>query len=422
MKAFALLVVALLAAAFVVVPPPNEPVPESPVPPANPPFAVCPLGEGARRASSVIVLGGAGGALEATVFSAGDVVASEALPIADEGSGSLVLSDLTGLARAPVTLALDDTGRKVGMTLSGAGVAAAACDPGSQDPVVLAGASTSQGETFTVALANPFAGTARADLVAASEIGTESAPALEGLVVPPRSLITVDLSSLLPGRQVMSVGVETTAGRLVAAALHEGAGDVAATQGITADVDWYVPVPELPGLARSLVLFAPGTAEVPFQLDVYGPDGLFEAMTEGTVPARGQTVVPVADLLDGPGTVRVVAAGPVAAVLAVRGDSIRAVVPGVQTPAPTWLLPGAGDLGVTEVHVFNPGEIDVTAVLVDPGGEPVATEAVPAGRMVTLSLPVGEGARLEADGDVVVTWTTATGEGVAGDAGRALDE
>ena len=68
------------------------------------------------------------------------------------------------------------------MTLAGAGVAAAACDAGSQDPVVLAGASTSEGETFTVILANPFAGTARADLVAASEIGTESDPALEGLV------------------------------------------------------------------------------------------------------------------------------------------------------------------------------------------------------------------------------------------------
>jgi hypothetical protein len=422
MKVFALFVVALLAAAFVVVPPPNEPVPESPVPPASPPYAVCPLGEGARRSSSVFVLGGGGGALEATVFSAGDVVASEVLAISDEGSGSLVLSDVTGLARAPVTLALDDTGRKVGMTLSGAGVAAAACDPGSQDPVVLAGASTSEGETFTVTLANPFAGTARADLVAASEIGTESDPALEGLVVPPRSLITLDLSSLLPGRQVMSIGVETTAGRLIVAAVHEGAGEVAAMQGITADVDWFLPVPDFADLTKSVVLFAPGTAEVPFQLDVYGPDGLFEAMTEGTVPARGQTVIPVADLLDGPGTVRVVAAGPVGAVLTLEGESVRAMLPGVSSPAPTWLLPGAGALGATRVHVFNPGEIDVTAVLVDPGGEPRATEAVPAGRMVTLSLPAGEGARVEADGDVVVTWATATGEGVAGDAGRALDE
>lgn len=422
MKAFALFVVALLAAAFVVVPPPDEPVPGSPVPPASPPFAVCPLGEGARRASTVSVVGGGEGSLEATVFSAGDIVATESLRMSAAGVGSLLLTDVTGLARAPVTVALDDIGRKVGMVLTGAGAAATTCDAGSQGPVIVAGASTSQGEIFTVALANPFAGTARADLVAASEIGTESDPSLEGVVVPPRSLITVDLSSLLPGRQVMSVSVETTAGRLIAGAVHEGAGEVAAMQGIAPDVDWFLPIPDLADLTMSVVLFAPGTAEVPFQLDVYGPDGLFEAMLDGTVPARGQTVVPVADLLEGPGTVRVVAAGPVGAVLTLEGEAARAMIPGVSSPAPTWLLPGAGELGATRVHVFNPGEIDVTASLVDQGGDPLATEPVPAGRMITLSLPAGEGARVEADGEVVVTWATATGEGVAGDAGRSLDE
>ncbi|HSJ35173.1 MAG TPA: DUF5719 family protein [Acidimicrobiia bacterium] len=422
MKAFALFVVALLAAAFLVVPSPNEPVPEAPVPLASPPFAVCSLGEAARRTSSVSVLGGGAGTLEATVFSAGEVVASEEVAMSEGGFGSLSLDDVTGLARAPVTLTLDDPSRKAGMTLAGAGVAAAACDAGSQDPVVLAGASTSEGETFTVILANPFAGTARADLVAASEIGTESDPALEGLVVPPHSLIGVEMGSLLPGRQVMSVAVDTTAGRVIAGGVHEGAGEAAAMQGITADVDWYLPVPDFPDLAKSIVLFAPGTAEVPFQLDVYGPEGLFEAALEGTVPARGQTVIPVADLLEGPGTVRVVAAGPVAAVLTLGGEAVRAMIPGVPAPGPTWLLPGAGDLGATRVHVFNPGEIDINASLVDPTGDPLAGEEVPAGRMVTLALPEGGAARVEADGDVVVTWATATDGGVAGDAGRSLDQ
>jgi len=422
MKVFALFVVALLAAAFLVVPSPNEPAPEAPVPLASPPFAVCPLGEAARRTSSVSVLGGGAGSLEETVFSAGEVVGSEEVAMSEGGFGSLSLDDVTGLARAPVTLALDDPSRKAGMTLAGAGVAAAACDAGSQDPVVLAGASTSEGETFTVILANPFAGTARADLVAASEIGTESDPALEGLVVPPHSLIAVEMGSLLPGRQVMSVAVDTTSGRVIAGGVPEGAGEAAAMQGITADVDWYLPVPDFPDMAKSIVLFAPGTAEVPFQFDVYGPEGLFEAALDGTVPARGQTVIPVADLLEGPGTVRVVAAGPVAAVLTLRGEAVRAMIPGVPAPGPTWLLPGAGDLGATRVHVFNPGEIDINASLVDPSGDPLAGEEVPAGRMVTLALPGGGAARVEADGDVVVTWATATDAGVAGDAGRSLDQ
>lgn len=422
MRVFALFVVALLAAAVVVVPAPDAPVAEAPVPLAAPAFAVCPLGEAAGRSTSVTVIGGGAGEVGASVFSAGEVVAEAPVPVPERGVARLEVSDLTGVARAPLIVALDDPARRVGAVLAGAGSAASGCDAGSLDPSVMAGGSTVEGETFLVALANPFAGSARVDLVVGSEVGTESDPALEGLVVPPRSLITVDLSSLLPGRQVMSVAANTTDGRIVAGSLHEGGGDVAALSGMAPGVDWYVPVPDYPEVTRSLVLFAPGTAEVPFQLDVYGPDGLFEAMVEDTIPARGQVVVPVAELLgEAAGTVRVVAAAPVGAVLTLSGDAVRAAVPGVEAPAASWLLPGAGALGPSRINVFNPGEFDVTVELQGGGGGTVETQVVPAGQLGRIRLPAGAGGRLLADGDVIVTWVTLTDEGMAGDAGRPLE-
>lgn len=420
MKVFALFVVALLAASFIVVPAPSEPVPDPPPAMAAAPFAVCPLGEAAQRDTVVDVVGGEAGEVDLSVFSAGTVVAREALTIPDTGVATLELAEITGVALAPTIVALDDPDRAVGSVLRGAGVAAAACDSGSLDPSVLAGGSTVQGETYRVVLANPFAGTARVDLLAASEIGTESDPALEGIVIPPRSIISIDVGSLLPGRQSLSVAVNTSAGRVISGAVQEGGGDVSAIQGLSADVDWFLLLPDFPELTRSLVLMAPGTADVPFQLDVYGAEGLVEAMYEETVPARGQTVVAVDDLLEGPGVVRVVAAGPVGAALRLHGEAVRAVTPGVPVPALSWLLPGAGDLGPTRVLVFNPGAIDVTARLTGAAGGEVDAVDVPSGQLVTVPLPEGRGgARLEADGEVVVTWVTATAEGVAGDAGRA---
>jgi hypothetical protein len=419
-RVLALIVVAVLAAATFVVPQPSRPVPRVPDGTAPAPYSVCPLGEAAQRSTVLAFVGGDQGAVTASVFSGGDIAATGDVAISETGTGVLDLSEMTGLARAPVLIGLDDSARAVETILGGSGVAAAACGPGSGDAQVVLGGATAEGETYTLVLANPFAGSATVNVQVASEVGAESDPALEGVVVPPRSVVAMDMGNLLPGRQSMSAAVVATRGRVVAGGVHQSSDRASAMGGIEAALDWYVPVPGLEDAARSLVLYAPGTSDVPFQLDVYGPEGLVEAAFEDVVPAQGQVEIRAGDLLEGPGMVRVVAAGQVAAALKIAGEPGRAVMPGVSTPAPTWLLPGAGRVGDTRIHVFNPGGVDVAASLLSDTGEEVESFEVPASTTVDVALPSTDvGARLEADGDVVVHWTTVTEEGVAGDAARA---
>lgn len=420
MRLAALVVVAALAAATVVLPGPDQPVPQPPVAQSTAPYTVCPLGEAARRSTALTFVGAAPG-ISVSVFSAGEVPVEAPIDVSDRGTASMELTDITGLARAPLLIPQSLPPAAIETILQGGGVAAAPCQPGSPDPQVLLGGSTGEGNTYTLSLANPFAGAATVDVLAASEVGAESEPALSGIVVPARSLIAVDLHSLLPGRQVISAAVVSRQGRVVAGAVHDSGQDISATGGLVAGLDWYLPAPALEGVNRTLVLFAPGTAEAPFQIDVYGPDGLVEAAYEDAIPAQGQVTIPLGDLLEGSGAIRVLSANPIAAALRFSGEAANAVVPGSPAVSPSWRLPGAGRLGDSIVHVFNPGDIDVTVELQAGTGDPLTTVAVPAGSMVDVPISArGVGGRLEADGDVIVSWTTMSENGVAGDAGDAL--
>ncbi len=421
MKLLALVVVAALAVAVVVAPVPAPGPADEPPSPQPAPFAVCPASEAARRQTVVAMAGGGAGSADVSVFSASETVAQEEVDIPQTGAYSLVVNDLTGLDRAPLLVGVPGAATGVETVLSGDGQAALACDAGSVEPVTLPGGTTREGDSFVLMLANPFAGPATVDIGAASEVGTETNANLEGIVVPPRSLIPADLGSVLPGRQTLSVWVTQVAGRVVAAAVQEGPDDVGAVQGQVTGLDWYLPLLPLDGVTTSLVLVNPGLSDVPFQLDVYGGEqGLSEDAYQDTVPARGQLSIDTADLVDGPGGVRVLAAGEVGSVLRMAGEGARAIVAGASSPGPVWVLPGAGRLGPTSLLVLNPGDIDVAArVMRADGSETIGTVDVPAGAMVRVDFPADDiGARVEADGDVVVSWITRNDAGLAGDTGR----
>jgi hypothetical protein len=421
MKLVALVVVAALAAAVSLAPAPVPPTADEPATPQPAPFAVCPAGEAATRQTVLDVAGDGPGTADVSIFSASEIEVEKQIEIPDSGAVSLVVNDLTGIDRAPLLVGLPDASAAVETVLSGDGQAALSCDAGSGDPVAVPGGTTKEGDTFVLMLANPFAGPATVDIGAASEVGTETNSSLEGIVVPPRSLIPADLGAVLPGRQMLSAWVTPVSGRVVAAAVQGSSDDVGALQGHVPGLDWYMPVLPLDGVTTRLVLVNPGLSDVPFQLDVYGgSQGMYEDAYEDTVPARGQISVDTADLLDGPGGVRVLAAGAVGAALRLEGDGVRALVPGAAAPGPVWVLPGAGRLGPTSLLVLNPGDVDVSAqVTTADGSQTVTTVDVPAGTMTRVDFPADDvGARVEADGDVIVSWMTRSDAGLAGDSGR----
>lgn len=419
-KLFGIVVVGFLIAASVVVPAPRQPVPEAPDASAAAPFTVCPLGQAARRSTTLSVVG-APGESHVSVFSTGEIVAERDVAIRDHGAAQVELEDLTGLASAPVLIALPDAGAAVDTLLVGGGAAVSGCRRGSPETVLFPGGTTVEGESLSIVLANPFSGAATVDVAVASEVGAEADAGLEGIVVPSRSAVTIDLAARLPGRQSMSVAVTSSEGRVVASMLQEGGGDVAAWNGTVPGTDSYLPIPVVAGSRAALVLGTSGTADVAFQLDVYDADGVFEAAVEDVIPARGQIAIALRTVLEGPGAVRVVAAAPMSAVVRHRGEGIRAVVPGLPEPSAAWLLPGAGLLGPTSVHVLNPGDVEVRAAITTGDGSVVDSAVFPAATMTSLDLPgSGTGYRIEGDGDLVVSWTTVTDQGLAGDPGRPI--
>ena len=71
---------------------------------------------------------------------------------------------------------------------------------------------------------NPYSGEAIVELAVQSESGLESSGELEGIIVPSRSSVVVDLTEILPGRATLNVVVETTLGSVVAAGRHGARG------------------------------------------------------------------------------------------------------------------------------------------------------------------------------------------------------
>lgn len=418
-RAAALAFVAGLTAAAVIAPdtPVAEPGPAEPLVP--PPYTVCPLAEAAQRTTTLSLVGGLGGTAGVAVYASGEIVVDEEVAVDSPAATGIVVNDLTGLARAPVLIRMPDSEATVETSLVGGGLAASACQSSPTGTVILSGGATTEGESLSLLLSNPFAGSATVTVGAASEVGVESEPSLAGIIVPRRSEVIVDLAGLLPSRQSLAVSVTPVAGRVVTSTIHGGAGDIATGSGLEAAADWYLPIPVVEGATASITVATAGTAEVPFQLDTYDQDGLFEAAYEDTVPARGQVTIQVADLFEGPGAVRVVAAAPVVATLRYAGEGIRASLPGVPTLAPNWVLPGAGELGDTSVTLFNPGEVDVVAeILAGDLSAPLESVTVPGASMVSVPVTPGHGAHVQADGDLAANWLTVTENGVAGDGGR----
>lgn len=413
MKFTAIAAVVLLAAATFVVPVPSMPSPGAVPSSPPPPYAVCPLLETARRTSGVELLTDTGAELTTAIFSAGEVLVETGLAL-EPGARVVEIADLTGAARAPMLLDRGHDQVVAGSWLEGRGVAASRCDPGSAGQVVVAGGSTREGDTHTILLANPFGAVAVVDVTATSEVGVETESTLEGIVVPPRSLVSVELTRLLAGRQFLSAIVTPVQGRVITGAVHEGEGDVSATAGLEPSTDWWLPVPDI-GVETYLVLVAPGSADTPFQLDVSDTEGELEAAHEDIIGARGQYVLGVDELMVGAGAIRVTAASPVVAVLWTIGEGIRSVVPGVPAASEEWWLPAAR--GPVQIMVFNPGTVDVTATAVN-GSAARVTREVPASSLEIIELGGGD-LRLTADGEVVVTWFSLGEQGMAGEAGWA---
>jgi hypothetical protein len=253
---------------------------------------------------------------------------------------------------------------------------------------------------------NPYAGEAVAELVVVSESGVESNDQFERVIVPARDSRFIDFTDLVPGRESLSVSIETTTGRVLAVGRHGTANGSALWKAVSPGLDWFLAVPES-GDVREVLVSSSSASPVEYQIDVYAPTGIQEGVLEGSIPARGQAVVNLEEFGTDALGIRVVGAGPVVPTLRIKGSAGVGITTASETQSNRWLLPGAGrpEDGTATVVIFNTG-IEDGEVRIRPLREntSVLTLPVESGTAVELGLDAADGYLVESTGPSVVSW------------------
>ena len=202
------------------------------------------------------------------------------------------------------------------------------------------------------------------------------------------------------------------------------AGDSAVWQAVEPAQDWFIPIPAGQG-RREVVVATSNNAEVQFQVDFYGPDGVEEGLIEGTLPPRGREVLDVAAITDEAVGVRVISTGPIVAILWLESEAGLAVTTAADTPSNRWFLPGAGKPvdGTGTLVILNVG-IDDSTVRVRPlrPGGLVQPFSVEPDTVLELALETADGYLVESVGETVVMWSGRRGEASTAAIGVAVSD
>jgi len=423
--AVALILVGATTAAMLPVPdgPHPGPLPEA----ALPPTAVCPVEEGSGRSSSLGVLSTVDVPVSVVVFGGGEGPSVVETVTGPTGAVTIPAADLAAVGRLGALVETTVNSFAAGFTVVGTETfSGEACfHRASGREVFLTGGSTVEGQEFELHLMNPYSGEAVVDLVVQSESGRETNQRFESLVVPARGSTLVDLTQLIPSRNTVSVTVETVSGSVSVMATQRRGGESAAWRAIEAGADWYLPIPGILTGAR-ITLATPINAEIDYQVDLYGPDGLFEAWQSGTLGPRGQATVDLGELAGTNAAIRVVASGPLVPTLwADSPDTGLAVTTATPVQASTWLLPGATSPvgGSGSLILVNTG-VEATVATVRTIRDGAVQWEVPLGVDEVAEVPMGSarGYRVDSDGSLVAMWVARRGSAALAAMGVPLED
>lgn len=428
MRLFVSLLLLLGLAAAAVALPVSDEFPTLPVAADNPPaVSVCPVEEGRGRTTSVDLVSSGPEAGLITGFSAGEESGSRSFDLSADGADSV---DGVGLSVVGVAAALVESSTvKTGVatrTTGPASLSVESCASQPQPLVVLAGGSTLSGEEFEIQLMNPYAGAARVSITAVSEAGVESNQALDDVIVHPRTSAVIDLANVLPGREQLSLVIETVSGSVLSIGRFFNGSDSAVWNATAPAEDGFVILPPGGG-DRRLILASSTPADLSYQVDLYGPDGLVEAYAVGDIEGQRLTNIDLTGVGRDAVAVRIFATAPVAGFIRhQRGEGV-AITSGSSVAAETWQMPGAGaERGFsTSLVILNPSTEDAI-VAVDshlglaPSQLTVLADSV---GVYQLTIVGREAVTVEADRPVVAIWVSRLESGYAATLGVPnLDE
>lgn len=342
MKWITPIAVLALGATLILAPATEAPEPGPAPGTVAPPLAVCATEEGGSRTSTIDVLSTVAGHGQLTLFSGGGSAGTGEFETGESGSARVPIADIAAVGRSAALVEFPDSESAAASIIRGQTmVAAEVCSRIPDRQVVVGGGSTIEDRIFQIQLMNPYSAEAAADITAFSESGRESSDALRSIVVPARSSVIVDVSSILPGRESLSLVVDVSRGSIVTSASLEVGPDLATWRAVAPEEIWYLPLPVYGG-TREVVVAATTSEEVAYQIDVFGPNGLEEAAIEGTVGGGGQEAVDMSAISPAAIAVRVVASAPVGVFARLSDEGAIGIGSASPIAANDWLLPAAG--------------------------------------------------------------------------------
>ncbi|MCH8984094.1 MAG: hypothetical protein IH943_08380 [Acidobacteria bacterium] len=406
-----LALIGLLAVAAALTPQPPLPVPGDIAASDPPAVAVCAVEEGRGRTTSLGIVSVVNGRGRFTAFAGGRPTGSTIFETGSSGSTSIPVVDISAVGIAAGLAELPDIDTGVGSVVVGEETLSAnTCASTPARQTILGGGSTLSGESLELQLMNPYAGEAVVELTVVSEVGIESSDTLATVIIPSRSSIVLDLAEILPGRATLSVIIDTIRGSVIPVGRFANDIDTAIWSATPPQQDWFLVSPGGEG-RRSVIVSTSSPADVNYQIDVYGPDGLVEAMIEGVIPGRGIISVDLSTLTDQQVAIRVISTGPVASFLRLDRDSGVGLTSGSTSPSTKWLMPGAASVGesTTLVYILNPDIEDATVTVSERRSATTAEQfPVPADSLIVYEVSEisADGLAIESDVPIVATWLT----------------
>ncbi|MEY2476746.1 MAG: hypothetical protein QOG87_2061 [Actinomycetota bacterium] len=218
--------------------------------------------------------------------------ATRQLTVRGNSIQSLRLQDVAKAGYAAAMVDLDGGQGVVEQTVTGAlGASASPCASAASDRWYFADGSTRREATMVLALFNPFPDNAIADMSFSTDQGRSVPRALQGLVIPARSLVIRNIGEFVRRRETLATSVSVRSGRLVVSKLqlHDGGGrkGMALVLGApSVGAVWRFPEGYVrDGISENVAIYNPSEQEATVDVELALEKGAAEPF-ELTVPAR----------------------------------------------------------------------------------------------------------------------------------------
>jgi hypothetical protein len=380
----------------------------------------CPVVTGRDAVSDALIGVQLSGDAGFRISSGGIDLESGALTIEELAGASLDIGERVGASTVGLVIDLPTDGAAASIvTSSDLVLAAAMCTPPVAGETAIAGLSTASGESLDLVLANPYANDAVVEIRTISEAGADSASELESVVVPARSVVSVDMAQILPLRNRLSIRLIPERGVVHAAGVQSSVNERMVIEAVRPNEEWLLPVPDT-GAPPTITVLPTAGIDTGYTIDAYTATGAAEGVMTGTIPADGQLILDVAALPDGTAAVRITTTGASVSSVVIESDTIRAGAPGAPGAASTWIVPGAGGVGAV-IRLANPTGLDAAVEVRSLSGGDAQLVSIPAGTTAIVPTAVpGPGHVVFADGDVLVSWSLSSDAGFALGVGQPI--